>query len=289
MEHAHRYARPVSLGLILAGWLFLGYLFLVVAPQLQTFGHDAFAYWNVSLPEPYAIPWLELGSFNYAPPVAIVFDWFSVVDRWVFSFLWLMLVAGSIVWIGWHPLWILAAFAFPPVATELYGLNIHVLLPVAILLGFRHPWTWSFVLLTKPSAGVGLLWFVVRREWRELFTALGVTALLCAASFVYLPSLWFDWVDAIVSNLGTPAPGNAVDVPLWLRLAVAAVIVVWGARSDRRWTVVVASMIALPALWFGAFAMLIGVIPELRSRSMVPGRESVSARLGAIAESAVLR
>jgi hypothetical protein len=49
------------------------------------------------------------------------------------------------------------------------------------------------------------------------------------------------------------------------------VLVVWGARTDRRWTVVVAATLALPTLWFHGFAMLAGVIalqrglPEARS------------------------
>ena len=269
MSVVGRYARPVGYGLIIAGLLFLAYLFVVVAPQVQTFGHDAFAYWNVSLPDPYSIPWLDLGGFFYAPPVALLFDWFDVVDWWVFSFLWLMLLVGSVIWMGWSPLWILAGLALPPVALELYGGNIHILLAVAIVLGFSHPWTWSFVLLTKPSAGVGLLWFVVRREWRNLGIALGSTAVLCVVAFVLMPSLWHDWITAIVDNLGTAAPANAVPVPLWLRLILSALLVVWGARTDRRWTVVVAAMLALPALWFGSFAMLIGVIPEIRRRSLV--------------------
>ena len=44
---------------------------------------------------------------------------------------------------------------------------------VAIVLGFRWPFTWAFVLLTKVTPGVGLLWFAVRREWRSLAIALG--------------------------------------------------------------------------------------------------------------------
>ncbi len=265
MKTARRFARPVGHGLILAGLLFMVYLFVVVAPQMQNFHHDAFAYWNVNLPDAYSIPVGDLGAFNYAPPVALVFDSFSLVDWWVFSFLWLMLLVGSVIWIGWTPNWILAALAFPFVALEFYGGNIHILLVVAIVLGFRHPWTWSFVLLTKPSAGIGLLWFVVRGEWRQLGIALAATAVLCVASLVLMPSLWAEWVDLILDNVGRPPVGNAVMVPLWIRLIAAAALVVWGARTDRRWTVVVASMVALPILWLGSFVMLVGIVPELRA------------------------
>ncbi len=43
----------------------------------------------------------------------------------------------------------------------------------AIALGFRYPATWAFVLLAKVTPGIGLLWFLVRREWRNLAIALG--------------------------------------------------------------------------------------------------------------------
>jgi hypothetical protein len=57
-----------------------------------------------------------------------------------------------------------------------------------------------------------------------------------------------------------------VPVPLAIRLPAAVAIVVWGARTDRRWTVPIAAMLALPALWFGGLAMLLAVIP-LRERA----------------------
>ncbi len=60
--------------------------------------------------------------------------------------------------------------------------NVHMLLALAIVLGFRWPATWSFVLLTKVTPGIGLLWFAVRREWRSLAIALGATAVLVTLS-----------------------------------------------------------------------------------------------------------
>ncbi|MBI3748157.1 MAG: hypothetical protein HY262_04850 [Chloroflexi bacterium] len=52
----------------------------------------------------------------------------------------------------------------------------------------------------------------------------------------------------------------AVPIPLVVRFPVAVAVVVWGARSNRRWTVPVAAMLALPALWYGSLTMLLGVI-----------------------------
>jgi len=51
-----------------------------------------------------------------------------------------------------------------------------------------------------------------------------------------------------------------VPIPFVVRLPVAVAVVVWGARTDRRWTVPVAGMLALPALWYGGLTMLLAVI-----------------------------
>jgi len=262
-----RFGRPIAAGLVAAGLLFLAYLFLVVAPRTGTFGFDAYAYWTVSMPDPYSIPVGALGAFNYSPAFAQVADWFGSVEWWVFIYLWTWLLIGSLIWIAGSPAWVAIAFAIPFVALELYHGNIDILLAVAIVLGFRHPWTWSFVLLTKPSAGVGLLWFAVRGEWRTLGIALAATVLIAGVSFTLAPQAWFDWFDLLLGNVGSTPLSPHIPVPLWVRLPAAVALVVWGARTDRRWTVVVSSMLALPVLWFAAPAMLVGVIPELRDRS----------------------
>ena len=188
---------------------------------MHGFGGDALAYWLVELPDPYQAAWREPGAFVYAPPVALVFDWFGRIDWWVFSFLWLLVGIGSVVWLAWTPFWIVVAFAFPFVVAELYGGNIHLLMAVAIVLGFRHPWTWSLVLLTKSSSGVGLLWFVVRREWRQLGIALGVTAAICLATWVYSPALWRAWIGLLESNFAVSGEATISVVSLGLTLAAA--------------------------------------------------------------------
>ena len=259
--------RAVGHGLVLAGLIFLGFVFLVLAPTSQSFGIDALAYWMVQVPGAYDIPHRVAGSFPYSPPAAIVASTFSTLSLWHFMWLWTALLVGSLIWIGWSAGWIMVAFAIPFVALELYHGNIHILIAVAVLLGFRHPWTWAFVLLTKFTAGVGLLWFVVRGEWRSLGIALGSTAVLCLVSFIIMPSLWPEWIDyALVAfRLDTDEYwSNLIRVPLWIRMLAAAAIVTWGARTDRRWTVLVATTLALPVLWLHGFALLVGLIAEYR-------------------------
>jgi hypothetical protein len=155
--------------------------------------------------------------------------------------------------------WALALLAVPVFAVELFIGNIHLLLALAIVLGFRWPAAWSLVLLTKVTPGVGLLWFAVRREWRALAIALGATVAIAAVSVVLMPGLWSEWLRSLTQT-SEPGSANTVAIPLPLRVAVAALLVIWGARTDRRWTVVVAATISIPVLWLNGLAMLAGVV-----------------------------
>jgi hypothetical protein len=248
--------RALRDGAVLAGLLFAGYLFLVVAPAARTLGFDAFAYWSVDLADPYARTAGGFGAFTYSPAVARLFAPFSLLAWWQFLWLWLALLVATVIWLGWRST--LVVLAFPPVAFELYHGNIHLLLGAAIALGFRYPAAWAFVLLTKVTPGIGLLWFIVRREWRSLGIALAVTAAIVALSVAVDGRLWVAWVQESLLATAGGAPLNQphIAVPLWLRLPVAAGLVIWGARRDRRWTVPLAAAVALPVLWPAGFAIL---------------------------------
>jgi hypothetical protein len=255
--------RALLHGLTFAGLAFLVFLFAVMAPRVGSFGYDAFAYWHVDAADPYRLHIGALGSFTYSPAAVLVSAQLGRLPWWQFVWLWEALLIGTVVWLGGRRTLLLLAFPF--VALELYHGNIHLLLAAAIVLGFRHPWTWSFVLLTKSTCGVGLLWFVVRREWRPLAIALGTAAALAGISWLVAPDLWAQWVAFLLQSPGGTPGGPSVPVPLWVRLPIAAALVIWGARTDRRWTVLVGSMIALPVLWFTGFAMLAGLAAGLTS------------------------
>ena len=262
-------------GAVVAGLLFAAYLFAVVAPVAGTVGFDAFAYWNVNAEDPYQIGVGGLGAFNYSPPIARLFGPFGALEWPTFLWLWLALLFGNIIWLGRRGVRIIWLLALPPVALEIYHGNIHLWIAAAIALGFRYPWTWGFVLLTKVTPGVGLLWFVVRREWLALGIALGVTGAIVGVSLVLEGQLWIDWLAFLWS---TPEGGSVaqfqIPIPLWVRLPAAAVLVIWGARTDRRWTVVVAATLALPVLWVSGFAICAALASEpLRQR---PGDVAVS-------------
>src|SRR5207247_6135780 len=110
---------------------------------------------------------------------------------------------------------------------ELLGGNITLLIAAALVVGFRWPAAWAFVLLTKVTPGVGLLWFAVRREWRSLGIALGTTAAVVVISAVVAPDAWLQWPGVLAGIAGRGGTWAAVPVPLLVRLPVAVAIIVW--------------------------------------------------------------
>ena len=260
--------RALTDGSILAGLLFGVYLFIVVAPAAGTFGFDAYAYWRVDSANPYGATAGGLGAFTYTPVVARAFGVFGSVGWLDFLWLWAAVQVGTLIWLGrarWRTS--LALAAFPPIALEIYHGNVHLLMAAAIVLGFRYPVAWWFILLTKVTPGVGLLWFAVRREWRSLAIALGGAVILVALSLAIDPAAWRGWLDSLSATAGgSPLNQFSVPIPLPIRLAVGGAIVAWGARTDRRWTVPVAVTLGLPVLWPSGFAIL-AALPWLSRRA----------------------
>ena len=269
--------RALFHGLVLAGLLFCAYLFFVAAPSKGTLGFDIYAYWSVRIDDPYHRVLGDLGFFAYSPPAAVALAPLALLSWPMAVVAWWVLMVASLVWLGGRSFLVL--LAFPPVAYELYHGNIHLLLAVAIVFGLRYPQAWAFVLLTKVTCGIGLLWFVARREWRQLAIALGTTAAIVAVSFVFMPQQWLDWLALLATNAGGTPVWPALPIPLWLRLPVAAVVVWWGARRDARWTVPLAATIAVPVVWVDSLAILAACWP-LRpgGRFGSPTREAPDAR-----------
>jgi hypothetical protein len=230
---------------------------------------DAHAYWVTDLGALYAVPVGGVDSFPYSPVLAQIIVPFTVLPWPVFAAAWAAFLFGVLVWLSgrWLPLAIVA----PPVAFELYAGNLHILIGAAIVLGWRHPAAWAYVLLAKVTPGIGLLWFLVRREWRPMFLALGATAAIAAVSFAISPNLWFEWGDYLTTS-SHPAQPTALPIPLALRILPAAALVVWGARTNRPWTVPAAAMLALPVLWVGSATMLLALLARPGTRHGVERR-----------------
>ena len=195
--------------------------------------------------------------------MARLFGPFGLVPWVSFLWVWSALLIGNLIWLGGRGVRVVWLLALPPVALELYHGNIHLWIAAAIVLGFRYPWTWAFVLLTKVTPGISLR--LVRRasrEWRPFAIACGFTGVIVVVSLLLEPEVWHEWIQFLVS---TPEGGSVnqfqIPVPCGYRLPIALVIVVWGARTDRRWTVPLSATVALPVLWVSGFAICAACLP----------------------------
>jgi hypothetical protein len=75
------------------------------------------------------------------------------------------------------------------------------------------------------------------------------------------PGLWRDWIDLLLWNAGREAASGSIPIPFVLRFPVAVLLLIWAARTDRRWVVPVACLLALPVIWYGSLSLLSGVVP----------------------------
>ena len=224
--------------------------------------HRDLTWWTADGADPYAGEWTTHGFYGYSPaflqaltPLRLL-PWDIAVWTWA-----ALMLAGLAVSAGrWTPIVII----LPPVLGELVIGNVHLLYAGAIVLGFRWPALWALMLLTKVTPAVGLLWFAVRREWRQLAIALGATAAIVLVSYLAAPALWHQWLEALAGSAATapvPFQPNALfPIPLLLRLPLAAAVVCWGAATGRRWTVPIAVTLALPVVWTAGLATLVAVI-----------------------------
>jgi hypothetical protein len=222
---------------------------------------DAHYYWAADPHHLYPHPELaEQNGYNYSPAFELVVGWGRLLPFEVFAGIWRAGLLVALVYLA-------GPFTLPvlllwPVTSEINAANIQVLLALAVVTGFRRPGAWSFVLLTKVTPGVGLLWFAVRKEWRKLGLALGVTLAIAAVSMLFWADQWPDYLRLVTSG---KAPSVAPwYLPLWVRLPPAIAITIVAGLTGKRWPVVVAATLALPVFYTISPSMLVGVLPFAR-------------------------
>ena len=238
----------LMLAVIFDAWLF------TIMPRWAP-GTDLYAAWRVDLADPWSGAsgsMVGAGVFRYSPVIAQFASVFTGLP-WVAAQLGFLAVQLVVIVLMAGRRWPYVVL-FPGVFWNLYFGNVDLLMGAAIVAGFRYPGAWAFLFLTKITPGIGVLWFAFRREWRKLGIALGTTALIVAVSFVLAPGLWFKWAGALLDM--SSLPQSVFYPPLAIRLAIAVLLVWFGARSDRSWLLPVACLVAVPNPWFVTFAIL---------------------------------
>jgi hypothetical protein len=251
----------------LVGALVIGLIFSVAYATGQVIRpYDLDCYWLATdFGNLYTEDWLDpVYCYVYPPVMAQLLYPFHVLPYAVVTTGWILLCFASL-WVCLRE-WTIPAIALGFVAIAVPPLNIlgaglapvllgNVTMPMAaaIVLGMRSSPTWSpgwfaIPILTKLTAGVGLLWFAFRREWRPFAIGVGMTAAVSLVSFVVSPAAWIEWIDFTISNYGgTPRVPVIGGFPL--RVGAAVALVAWGARTNRPWVAAIAGGIALPALY----------------------------------------
>lgn len=259
-------SRP-SVLLLLATAAAIAYLAQQAVMQIigLEFSGDAEAYWRSDLDNLYdGSVFNTPNAFLYSPVFAQVISPLTDMTFRGFYAIWTTLQTVALAAIVGPVGAATSQYVFPGVRGNLFSGNIHILMALVIVAGFRFPAAWSFMLLTKVTPGIGILWFAVRREWRALAIALGATLGLVVISFIVSPGAWLDWFDMLRSSSGSAVTeGNVIRLPLTLRLAAALIIVVVAALTSQRWPIPIAVLLAQPAVWRSGPAILLAVVPLL--------------------------
>ena len=235
----------------------LGLVFLASVWFVPYHGGDLFAYWTVDPVSPYVSEDSVLGRgvFRYAPPVALLMAPLSLLPWEVLLVAWMGLQLAALWYIaGW---WFLALVLFPPVYSDLVYGNINIFLGAVIVAGFRYPSVWNLALLTKITPGVGIVWFLVRREWRSLAAVFGVTAGIVLYSVVIQGTgIWFDWLRVLSEANAAADPTGTLNLPLAVRVVLGTAIIGFAGLTDKRWLVPFGVVLAMPVVWLIALAPL---------------------------------
>ena len=172
-------------------------------------GHDARPYWTAVLEAPYATSRVGAhDAYLYSPAFLQAIAPLRALAWQGFMAGWIIVLMGAVLYLVGP---VLLGGVLLLTVLELIGGNITLLLAAAIVLGFRWPAAWAFVVLTKVTPGIGLLWFVTRGEWRNLGIAAAATAAVVAVSFVTAPTgVWPEWIAVLTGNATAPITSGSL-------------------------------------------------------------------------------
>jgi hypothetical protein len=212
------------------------------------------------------------GAYLYSPAFAQAIRPLTILPLPIFAAAWTMFGALLLVWLAGRRSLLLAIL--PPVLLTLVQGQLDLAYATVAVVGLRYPVAWVLPLLTKVTPGIGIAWFLVRREWRSLTIAVGATLAIVVLSFAVDPMAWQGWVSMLLRARFTADDPNLIyiPVPLLVRAPVAVAVIAWGAWTDRRWTIPAAMTLAMPILWVNSVTILVALLPILEPGSSRAGR-----------------
>ena len=275
--------RLVSLVILVAFWYSLS-----LRPWHNDAWHMLDAWRNGPL---YPVAWLQPASaYGYSPIFPQLLFPLTHVGWPHLSELWDAVQIVALVWMLGPALAVVALY-FPWPALPGFGTAVQATInngnPQLVFAAFivialtRFPVAWTFVLLTKSSSGIGILYYAFMRQWRTLATVVGVTIAISAFSFVLNPAWTFEWIrvwlDAATRTGSGPAVSREifVAVPMPVRSIIGVGVVALAARTNKLWLVPLGCFLALPDIHLGGFAVLTAV-PAVWLRTRHRGGETAA-------------
>jgi hypothetical protein len=203
---------------------------------------DSHAYWLAGRSEhPYGAPPGSKDAFLYSPAFAQLMRPLALLPWSVFAALWMIAVTATFLWLTAPLPWRWRIPVLLACVPEVLLGNVYAFLGLAAVLGMRRPEFWAFPLLTKISPGLlGLLWFGVRGEWRQVARVMTASLVITGGSYLLDPTMWHEWFQFL-------AVSRADDKSfLVARALVAAGAVVIAARWNKAWCLPLAMWLAAP-------------------------------------------
>lgn len=233
--------------------------------------YDAYAYWATRFGIDYSATYQGVtGAYLYSPAFAQLIGPLAALPWPVFLALWTVLAAIPLAWLAGR--YALPLVVLPPVFMSVALGQLDLAFAVVALVGLRWPALWALPILTKITPGIGLLWFLVRGEWRSLGIAALATGVVVAVSAAVDPVSWVGWL-AMLARMDFPELGGGLwflPLPLGFRLFVVAALIAWGAATDRRWVLPVGVCLSLPTVWLNSPTILIAILPMVAAGARTP-------------------
>jgi hypothetical protein len=264
-------------------------LLVVVAVGRWADPQDEQAYWLAGqrllagqpLYDPTATP-VTPYVFWYAPPLAqLMAPVSAILPSPVFRWAWTALLLGCLLAVArGRPLVALALVAFLPVALELQFRNVHLLLALILALAvLRWPWLFAVGAAIKVAPGLGIVYLLVQRRWREAAIAAAVGAGILAVSVALSPGAWSDFASVVVGGRASSDTSGLIPVIYPVRAAAGLVLTIVAARLRPAFgepLLVVAIVLASPTLFPSALSMLIAIPLIVSVRRSEASRAGVS-------------
>jgi hypothetical protein len=250
-----------------------GSLLAVIVASYWSEPNDNLAYWLAGQRLAAGLPVYVSGeaafapyAYHYPPPLAQALAPLTLVVPTLAYLVAYRALELLVAWdlAGRRMLPMLALIAVLPVAVELRFENVHLFVALGIVVGLRRwPWLFAVGAVVKLSPGLGIVYLLLRRRWRDAVVASVIGLVIVGVSGVLDANLWRAWLDSVLGR--ADIVGNSLlPIPYVARAAAGFALAVAGGAIGRRrgeLLLVAGITVANPGLAMNGLAVLAAVLP----------------------------